>query len=199
MFDVWIVTSRSVAAAFLRANPEWQPVVQRIPRVVAIGPGTAQALRDAGVPHVRTAPGPGGAASVLANLPAGGIKGRTVLYLRSELASPELARELRRRGARVLDRIAYRVRLGRPLAREQAERLASLPIWVVTSPSALSGFIRMIGIARFRARRRSVRAFALGPRTLDALRARGLVHAEASSDSHEEGFTKFLEQALDDA
>jgi uroporphyrinogen-III synthase len=76
-------------------------------RVAAIGPGTARALREAGV-HVDLVPRGGStAASLVAQFPAPGDRAR-VLFPRGDLAAPTLADGLRARGWQVDDVVAYR-------------------------------------------------------------------------------------------
>ena len=194
--DLWIVTSRAVATTFLSVHPDWVRALRRIPEVAAVGPETARALRRLRVTNLRTVTR-GGSSALLARL--GPVAGRRVVYLRSDRAGPELARTLRARGARVLDRIVYRTRGGSKLAPRHRERVGAIPVWVVSSPSALMGFRTMIGAGVFHRHRGSVHAFGIGARTARALRESGVRHVQAPNESTEEGFTKLLEKALGDA
>ena len=139
----------------------------------------------------------GGSAALLAGL--GPVAGLRVVHLRSDLAGPDLARWLRARGARVVDRVVYRTRAGKRLPAAHRETIGSIPVWVVVSPSALDGFRTMVGPAVFRRYRGTVRGFAIGARTARAMRQSGLRRVAAPSESSEEGFTRLLEETLGDA
>ncbi len=194
--DLWIVTSRAVVTTFLAAHPEWMRRLRTMPELIAVGPESARALRGAGVPHIARV-GRGGATALLAGV--GPVRGRRVVYLRSDRAGPDLARRLRARGARVVDRIVYRTREAAPLPRRRRESVGSIPVWIVTSPSALVGFRRMVGRAVFLRYRGTVRGYAMGARTARAMRASGIRRVDSPKESSEEGFTKLLEKSLGDA
>lgn len=194
--DLWIVTSRAVVTTFLASHPEWMRRLRTVPKVVAVGPETAGALRDAKIGPIRHGT-PGGSAALLAGV--GPVKGLRIVYLRSDRAGPELARRLRADGARVMERIVYRTRAGRRLPRDRRESVGSIPVWVVASPSALFGFRRMVGGAVFRRYRRTVEGFAIGDRTARAMRESGVRGVRSPKESSEEGFTKLLEKTLGDA
>jgi uroporphyrinogen-III synthase len=76
-------------------------------RVAAVGPGTARALRDAGVHVDLVPPGDSTARALVASFPAPGPRPR-VLFPRGDLAAPTLADGLRARGWQVDDVVAYR-------------------------------------------------------------------------------------------
>jgi uroporphyrinogen-III synthase len=147
-----IVTSRNGAVELVRR------VVGRLPRVAAIGPGTAAALAEAGVepalvPRVSTQEG------LLAELPR--PAGR-VLFAGAEAARPLLADEL---GADVVP--LYRTRELR------TELPGDADLAVLASASAARA------LAALEAK---VPAVSLGPQTTAAARAGGIrVLAEAST------------------
>ena len=194
--DLWIVTSRAVVTTFLRHHATWVRRLRRVPWVAAVGPETALALRRTGIRNVGLV-ARGGSDDLLARL--GPIAGVRVLYLRSDRAGPALARRLRAGGARVVDRVVYRTRPGPRLARGRRERIGSIPVWVVTSPSALAGLRYMLGRPTFDRYRGEVRAFAFGERTARSLRTSGVRQVRTPNESTEEGFTRLLEKALGDA
>jgi uroporphyrinogen-III synthase len=193
--DLWVVTSRAVVDTFLRAQPDWIPPLRTIPDVIAVGSDTRHALETCGFGPIRTA-ARGGSRDLLAVM--GPVRGRRVLYLRSDRAGTLLADELRQRGGQVIDRVVYRVRERRALRSEERRRLGTVPIWAVSSPSALEAFRRLLGPVVFDARIRDVRLFALGARTAHALRTAGARRVNVPNRSTEEGFTKLLEKALGD-
>lgn len=194
--DRWVVTSRAVAEPFLLQHPEWIAALRSVPEVVAVGADTRASLQRLGIGPVRAAPR-GGSRDLLASL--GPVRGQTTLYLRSDRAGPDLARRLRRRGGRVLSRIVYRIVEAGRLPTVDRRRLLSVPVWVISSPSALGGFRTMLGAAAFDARVRDVRVFALGERTARAVRRAGGRGVRVPKVSTEEGLTKLLEKALGDA
>ncbi len=193
--DVWVVTSRAVVETFARGHEGRLRALRRIPCVVAIGPGTASALRSVGLRPRSGAPA-GGTAALLSAL--GAVDGLRVLYLRSDRAGPVLARRLRRRGATVIERVVYRTRPASRLSRTTRERLAGVRVWAVSSPSAVAGLRRALGEPLFRRERERVRAVAIGPRTGRALRAAGVREVHVSAESSEEGLTKLLGHVLGD-
>jgi len=193
--DLWVVTSRAVVDTFLRIHPEWIPRLREIPDVVAVGRDTQTSLETHGFGPIRTAHR-GGSQALLASL--GPVRGRRVLYLRSDRAGTALAKELRRRGGRVIDRVVYRVRARRVLSPTERRRVASVPTWVVSSPSALEAFRHVLGSRVFDARVRRVQAFALGARTARAFKKAGGRRVRVPNQSSEEGFTKLLEKELND-
>lgn len=193
--DLWVVTSRAVVDTFLQVHPDWIVRLRRIPEVAAVGNDTRLSLETCGFAPVRTV-GRGGSRDLLRSL--GTLRGRRVLYLRSDRAGTFLAKELRGKGAQVIDRVVYRVREQRALAPAERRGLASVPIWVVSSPSALLAFRHLLGARVFDARVHDIWGFALGARTADAMRRAGGRSVRTPNSSTEEGFTKLLEKELDD-
>ena len=193
--DLWVVTSRAIVDPVLRVHPKWVADLRRIPETVAIGDDTARALERIGVGPIRVAPR-GGSSDLLRTMWP--VRGRRVLYLRSDRAGPSLARHLRRRGARVIDRVVYRIREGPPLSPSARQKLAESETWVISSPSALEGLRRTLGPAAFDAKVREARCFALGERTARAIREAGARRVMAARTSTQEGLTKLLEKELTD-
>jgi len=76
-------------------------------RVAAVGPGTARALRDAGVHVDLVPPGESTARALVQSFPSPGDRPRA-LFPRGDLAAPTLADGLRSRGWQVDDVVAYR-------------------------------------------------------------------------------------------
>jgi uroporphyrinogen-III synthase len=194
--DLWVVTSRGVVDTFLRVHPDWVEALRRVPRVVAVGPGTRRALAGAGIPRAEVA-SDGGARELLRAL--GPVRGLLVIYLHSDRAGHTVTRVLRRRGARVRERTVYRVRETEPATDAELARLLVPTVWAVSSPSALRGLRRALGRDAFERRLREVQCFALGERTAEALRHAGARRLVTSRPSTEEGLTKALAQMRDDA
>lgn len=194
--DVWVVTSRAVVDLVLRRRVALAARLCQIPRVIAVGPRTAEALSELGAHQVEQGLGPG-IDGIVRRL--GDLRGQRVLYLRSDMAGGTLARRLRSRGAVVVDRVAYRVR---PLRLRDRLRLRqTLPVDVVlaSSPSVLRGFLRALAVADRRALARQALLLALGPTTGRAARRLGFRHVRVSPASSAQGFTRFVVRTVRDA
>ncbi|MPV37820.1 uroporphyrinogen-III synthase [Georgenia subflava] len=149
--------------------------------VAAVGPATATAVEQAGVPVALMPPGPESSAAALAAVwppaPHGGI----VLLPRSVLAAPTLATGLRERGWLVDDVVAYRTlpasepdpAVARALAADQIDAV------VLTSGSTVAAFVDLYGPPTPK-----VRLCAIGGSTAAAAAAAGLtVHAVATEQT----------------
>jgi len=167
----WLVVTSAATVDVLRGRR-----VGRDVRVAAVGPATAEALRTVGLPVHRVPSGEHSAAGLVDLWPLAGTEPEHVLLLCSDLASPELAEGLRRRGHRVERVVAYRTR-GVPL--DAAVRVAlSAP-----GPRAVlvtSGSVAQALAAEPAAVRDGALVACLGPRTARAAREAGLpVHLVA--------------------
>ena len=191
--DVWVVTSRGIAREFWSSNPAWRPALRRIPTVLAVGPATAAALRRVGLKPRVERTGRGSDAMIRA---AQWMRNLRVVYLRSDRAGPRLARHLRRLGARVRERVVYRVRdRGSALS----EPLEGARAWLVGSPSALEAIRRGLGARRFRQAAGRLDVFVLGERTARAARRLGVPSPRIPRASSEELFGRRVVEALGDA
>lgn len=155
--------------------------------VVAVGEGTASALRERGV-LVDVIPSRGDAAALAAAISTGrSIAGCSVLFPCGEPSRPTLPDQLCERGARVTRAVVYRTVDGDPSIAEGLERaLLDGDISVVTfgSGSAVHAFARALGAARARDALRRARVACLGASASAALRSLGVVEdaiAESSS------------------
>ncbi len=190
--DVLVVTSRAAVTAL---PPSLRAIARNARSVLSVGADTANLLRRSGFRRVQ-APAEAGTPGLLRLLPS--LVGRTVWYLRSDRAGAGLARALRRRGARVLDLVVYRVRLPPPLSAPRRRELARASAVVVSSPSSIRNLCRLLGpkfVAEWRPR---VPCFAIGPKTARAARLMGFSGVSWSREATEEGFTKLLLHALED-
>ena len=136
-------------------------------RVAAVGPGTAEAIRKAGLP-VDLVPDTGGSAAALAAIWPEAEPGDTVLLPRSDRAVPTLPDALSAKSFRVDAVVAYRTgvnALGEDVAAELVA--GSIGAVLLTSPSTVEP-LRGIPIAD------SVLLGAIGMPTADAIRAAGL-------------------------
>lgn len=169
--DTILLTSpAAVAAALQGAGGRRLRRAGRSAEWWAVGPSTAQALRRSGVRRPKV-PARTGTRYLPAALARPG--GRRMLYLRSDRAGPGLARVLRARGHRVLDRVAYRTRTHRGGARSFLPDPAPPAAVVLSSPSSLAGVPAGLGRGEFARWRRHTLAITLGPKSGAAARRSG--------------------------
>lgn len=188
-FDTLLVTSPRAVSAFVR--PVLNPRDRLSPRLEtwAAGGTSATALRRLGLRRVRRAEAEG-ADALLPALARG--RARAVLYPRSDLAGPTVARRLRAQGHRVLDLVVYRT-LPRTVPSAALKRLLRPgQTVVVTSPSALAALRRQIPPIAFRRWRGTTRVVALGSRTRRSAQGHGFRRVEEAGSASVEGLTALL-------
>ncbi len=166
--------------------------------VVCVGPKTAQAAVEAGLPVHRAPPARFDADALLADLlAAGGVRGRRFLVPRSDLARDALPKGLRDAGAEVDAVVAY---ANRPADVDAAwlrgELVAGrLDALTFASPSAARRFAALLDApARAAAARRVVAA--IGPLTARALADAGLPPTVVARSATAEGLVEELAAAL---
>jgi uroporphyrinogen-III synthase len=194
--DTLIVTSRSaVSAGVLRWRHELGRFLPGL-AVWAVGPGTAQALREAGIRRVHR-PRAVGAAAIARSIGRG--TARRIVYFRSNAAGPGLARTLRGQGHFVMDLVVYRLGAPPRLTPQARQTLTKADLLVVTSPSALAqlrcGFDRR-SFDRFA---RSAHLVVLGARSRRAARVHGFRHIAVAPSTTAQRFTRYLLRELHDA
>lgn len=148
------------------------------PRVAAIGPATAEALREAGV-RVDVVPGEYRAEALLRAVRGAEdrLEGQRILLARAAEAREVLPEGLRRSGARVDEVAAYRTVPGRPDVEDLPDRLRRGEVdWLTfTASSTVRNFVELAGRDVGRAR-----VATIGPITAGTARELGLpVHAVA--------------------
>jgi uroporphyrinogen-III synthase len=187
--DTVVVTSRAAVEAgvrpWRRARGPFAPSVE----FWAVGPGTAQALRRAGIRRVRRP------RSVSATAIAGALARtppRTIVYLRSDVAGPRLGRSLRAGGHQVIDLVVYRLEAPPQPAAPAREELRSADLLVVTSPSALSNLRRLLGPPTFARIARTTHLVVLGERSCRAARGHGFRRTSVAPSTSAQRFTRFL-------
>jgi len=166
--------------------------------VVCVGPATARAAVEAGLPVHRVPPAQHDAEAVLAELLARGeVAGRRMLIPRSDLARETLAEGLRAAGARVEAVVAYR---NLPAEVDAAElraalRAGALDALTFASPSAARRFAALLDEPAREAARRCVVA-AIGPVTARGLEAVGLPATAVAEAPTPEALVEALARAL---
>jgi uroporphyrinogen-III synthase/uroporphyrinogen III methyltransferase/synthase len=163
-------------------------------RVLAIGPATARVLRAGGV-RVDAVPDRHLTAAIPGEM--GDVVGRRVLLARGNLATPRLARELRKRGAEVIEVVAYHTLEAPPESRAPLMKAldAGLDGVLFASGSAVRGLLRLLPNDRRGAARR-VPAFAIGPETTAAAVAAGFAVVAQAGEHTATGLAQITIQHL---
>ncbi len=190
-----VVTSRGAVAAGVRP---WRRAVGPFPSDLefwAVGPGTANALRAAGVPRVRR-PRTVGAEGVAKSLRTG--PSRRIVYLRSDLAGPGLTRALRRAKHRVVDVVVYRVEMPPPLTARERREITTADLLVVTSPSGIADLAYRLGRTPFSRLVRATPLVVLGERSRRAARRRHFRKVTIAPSTTPQRFTRHLLRELRD-
>lgn len=166
----------------------------RGPKVAAVGPATAAALRQA-FPEDRVAIAPEEsfrAASLGEALARRGIEGARVLLPGSSRAREELPALLRAAGATVDAVVAYATLEPPDLAERVGRALAvGFDLVAFASPSAVEAFAQAAG-----ERTAGLAAVVIGPTTAEAARAAGFEVRAVASPSTAEGLAAAAEVAL---
>jgi len=194
--DTVVVTSRTAVGTGVRP---WRRAFGPFPALLefwAAGPGTAQALRRAGIRRVHR-PRTVGAMAVAKELDR--RPPRRVVYFRSDLAGPRLARTLRGQGHRVVDLVVYRLEAPPPLDARARRELSTADLLVVTSPSGLSDLRRRLDRATFSRLARTTRLVVLGERSRRAAHGHGFRHASVAPWTTEQRFAHHLLRELRNA
>ncbi len=180
-FDWMVFTSRNgVEAVFRRAR--------RItgPRIAAIGPATAAALRERGV-GADLIPDEYVAEAVLGAL--GDVRGLRILLPRADIARRALTDGLRARGADVVEIAAYRTRAGGG-ARPSLDGADAVTF---TSSSTVRGFLEAGPVPE------GAKVVCIGPVTARTARALGLAVTAVAAVYTEDGLIAALLSALDES
>jgi len=167
-------------------------------RVICVGPATAQAALDAGLPVHRAPPARYDAEAVLAQLLAeGDVRDRRFLVPRSDLARDVLPDGLRAAGAEVDAVVAYRNALAE-VDRDwlRGELVAGrLDVLTFASPSAARRLCALLDAPARRAAERCTVA-AIGPVTARALASEGLPAQVVAQSATAAGLVEELALAM---
>lgn len=183
--DWLVITSKNAVPAI-----DWASV--KAP-VAAVGEGTADAIRAAGVEPALVAKGPG-AKQLATELADQGVVDKHLVCVLSNIARTELTDELAHTGANVSVLTGYTNSPEADIEAGLRDRIAGGEMEAVTfaSPSSVAAFVAMIG-ADLPALSGAA-MLAIGPTTEAAMREHGLpVHASAES-STVAGFVEALER-----
>jgi uroporphyrinogen-III synthase len=172
-FDWMIFTSGQAVRAFQARGKDLgaslNPLGNKL-RIAAVGPVSAEAVRQAGL-HVeyvaRMHNGVG-----LANELGGRLQGGSVLLPRSDRANPDLPAALKTHGAQVTEVVAYRTLPPGEVDRQKLSGISAGDADAVLffSPSAVQNFADLVGVEHFLELQNDLVITAIGPVTAESLR-----------------------------
>ena len=185
-FDWMILTSAQAVRALVKHCEELKRRLVSAEsklKIACVGPVTAEAARQAGLPVEYVAETHTGVA--LAEELGSKLAGAKVLLPRSDRANPDLPVALKRHGGEITEVIAYRTL--RPTAVDArnlgqiADGAADAVLFF--SPSAVHHFAELIGAEQFRALQDKLAITAVGPVTEKALRGAGIQRSLLAEDT----------------
>ena len=185
-FDWLILTSaQAVRAITQRSLSLERPLIRTGGklRIACVGPVTAEAARQAGLPVEHVAKTHNGVA--LANELGGRLQGLKVLLPRSDRANPDLPAALKRYGAHACEVVAYRTLQPTEMDRQRLTRIAEGEADAVLffSPSAVQHFVELFGAEKLSTLQNRMAIIAVGPVTASALQGTGVLHALLAADT----------------
>jgi uroporphyrinogen-III synthase len=195
-FDWIIFTSgKAVRAVVSRSNDlgaSLNPAGSKL-RIAAVGPVSAEAVRQAGLPVeyvARTHSGVG-----LANELGERLRGRSVLLPRSDRANPDLPAALKTHGAEVSEVVAYRTLQPGGVDRQKLSRISAGEADAILffSPSAVQNFAELVGVDHFLRLQNGLAITAVGPVTAEALRRFEIERIVVAADTTSAAVVQALE------
>jgi uroporphyrinogen-III synthase len=185
-FDWIIFTSgQAVRAVAARGERLGHPLSQAASqsRIAAVGPVSAEAVRQAGLPVEYVAKNHNGVA--LANELGERLREQRVLLPRSDRANPELPAALKGHGAQVTEVIAYRNLMPTAVDKQNLGKIAAGEAEAILffSPSAVQHFGELLGIERLRDLQDQLAITAVGPVTANALRQANVERIVVAADT----------------
>ncbi len=145
-------------------------------KICAIGPRTAESVRKAGLSTDRV-PAEFSTEGIRRAFREVPVRGRRILIPRSNLGARDpLARELRRKGAKVEEAVLYETVPLKTAPARVRQAVRHLDAATFTSASTVNGFLRALKEAKIPLRRalNGAAVAAIGPATAQALRAAGV-------------------------
>lgn len=185
-FDWIILTSAQAVRAVVKRGAELKRGLIHAGsklRIASVGPVTAEAARQAGLPVEFVAETHTGAA--LAEELGDRLQGAKIFLPRSDRANPDLPAALKRCGAQVTEVIAYRTLrptdVDQGSLRQIAEGAADAVLFF--SPSAVQHFAELFEGEQLRALQDKLAITAVGPVTANSLREAGVVRTVLARDT----------------
>jgi uroporphyrinogen-III synthase len=170
----WIIftSGQAVRAVAARSERLGRPLSKAASksRIAAVGPVSAEAVRQVGLPVEYVAKNHNGVA--LANELGERLREQQVLLPRSDRANPELPAALRGHGAQVTEVIAYRNLIPGAVDKQNLGKIAAGEADAILffSPSAVQHFGELLGSEKLRSLQEQMAITAVGPVTANALR-----------------------------
>jgi len=196
-FDWIVLTSAQAVRAVVKRGEELGRSLIRSGsklRIASVGPVTAEAARQAGLPVEYVAETHTGAA--LAEELGDRLQGARVFLPRSDRANPDLPAALKRSGAQVTEVIAYRTLkptdVDQRNLRQMAEGAADAVLFF--SPSAVQHFAELFGGEQLRALQDKLAITAVGPVTANVLRQAGVGRTVLAGDTTAAAVVNALEK-----
>jgi uroporphyrinogen III methyltransferase/synthase len=149
----------------------------------AVGPASAEAVRQSGLPVDYVARTHSGAA--LADELGERLRGRNVLLPRSDRANPDLPATLAKYGARVTEVVAYRTLQPTEVDKNNLSQIAAGEADAILffSPSAVQHFTELVGVEHLASLQAKLAITAVGPVTAGALRDVGAERIVVAADT----------------
>jgi uroporphyrinogen III methyltransferase/synthase len=196
-FDWIIFTSAQAVRAVVKRSEDLKRSLNKAGcklRIASVGPVTAEAARQAGLPVEYVAGTHSGAA--LAEELGRRLCEAKVFLPRSDRANPDLPRALKRYGAKVTEVIAYRTLRPTDVEQRNLGRIAEGTADAVLffSPSAVQHFAELFGGEQLRALQDKLAITAVGPVTANALREAGVGRTVLARDTTAAAVVEALEE-----
>jgi uroporphyrinogen III methyltransferase / synthase len=196
-FDWMILTSAQAVRAVVKRSEALKLGLIRSEsklRIACVGPVTAEAARQGGLPVEYIAETHTGAA--LAEELGNRLHGASVLLPRSDRANPDLPPALKRHGAQVSEVIAYHTQRPSAVDERYSKQIADGAADAVLffSPSAVQHFAEMFGGEQLQALQDKLAIAAVGPVTANALRDAGVRRIVLSGDTSAAAVVEALEK-----
>jgi uroporphyrinogen-III synthase len=196
-FDWMILTSAQAVRSVVKRCEELKrglASVESILKIACVGPVTAEAARQAGLPVAYVSQTHTGAG--LAEELGSKLAGAKVLLPRSDRANPDLPVALKRHGAEVSEVISYRTLRPSAVDEKNLRQIADGEADAVLffSPSAVQHFADLLGGEQLRALQDKLAITAVGPVTANALRQAGVSTAVVAADTTSVAVMEALEK-----
>jgi uroporphyrinogen III methyltransferase/synthase len=196
-FDWMIVTSAQAVRAVVKRSEDLKRSLIHLRsklRIASVGPVSAEAARQAGLPVEYVAETHTGAA--LAEELGSRLQGAKVFLPRSDRANPDLPPALERHGAQVTEVIAYRTLRPTDVDQRNVKQVAggAADALLFFSPSAVQHFAELLGSEQLRALEDKLAITAVGPVTANALREAGVGRSVLAGNTTAAAVVEALEE-----
>jgi uroporphyrinogen III methyltransferase/synthase len=200
-FDWMIFTSGQAVRAVVTRSKKLEAPLYRAGsklRFAAVGPVSAEAVRQSGLPVEHVANTHNGVA--LAEELGERLRGRNVLLPRSDRANPDLPAALKGHGAHVTEVVAYRTLQPSGVDKQNLGRIAAGEADAILffSPSAVQHFVELAGVEHLRSLQDKLAITSVGPVTADALGQLNVRRIVVAADTTAAAVVQTLEEYFAD-